>query len=127
MAEKPTKKILVADDSKDLSEVMRDMLVFKGYDVLMAHNSKDTVATALKEHPDLILLDLRMPDKSGFEIAREIRGDDWGKHAKILILTAVEGIGDIPPDIGIGADDYMVKSVWGIENVEKKIRQKLDE
>lgn len=121
------KKILIADDSKTLSDLMKEMLEFKGYETHVVHDGEEALATALKEHPDLILLDLRMPKLDGYEVVRKLRNDNWGKTAKILILTATGQIGDIPNDLGIKGTDYMEKSIWGIEDVEQRIRKKLTE
>lgn len=121
------KKILVVDDSKELSGIMSDMLEFKGYETLVANNGKDAIVTALKEHPDLILLDLRMPDLDGYQVVRKLRKDVWGKTVKILILTAAGEVSDIPPDLGIEPSDYLLKALWGIENVGTKVKQKLAE
>ncbi len=117
--------ILVVDDSTEMSKVMSDMLEFKGYATTVVHSGKEALDHALKNHPDLILLDLHMPDMDGFEVARALRQDAWGKDAKILILTANDDVSARPQDLGIGADDYLVKAIWGIEDVETKIRQKL--
>ncbi len=123
----PKKKILVVDDSRDMSKVMSEMLIFKGYDTIVKMNGRSAITAALAEHPDLILLDLNMPDLSGFEVLRELRKDSWGKTAKVLMLTAADGVNDIPPDIGLSSNDYLIKSIWGIEEVEKKVRQKIAE
>lgn len=120
-------KILVADDSKELSGIMQEMLVFKGYDVVTAYDGPEALSVALTEHPDLILLDVRMPKLDGYEVIKKLREDAWGAHVKILVLTAAGQIDDIPPGIGIKGTDYLQKSVWGIENVETRIRQKLAE
>jgi two-component system response regulator MprA len=117
--------ILVVDDSTEMSKVMSDMLEFKGYATATVHSGKEALAYAIAQHPDLILLDLHMPDMDGFDVVRTLRTDPWGKDAKILILTANDDVSARPHDINIGADDYLVKAIWGIEDVETKIRQKL--
>ena len=121
------KKILIIDDSKELSDIMHDMLIFKGYDAVTENDATKAVARALTAHPDLILLDLRMPKMQGFDVLRAIREDAWGKTVKVLILTATDSLDQIPADLGITSNDYLMKSVWGIEEVEKKVRQKLAE
>ncbi len=121
------KKILVVDDAKDLVKVVSDMLAFKGYETLTASHGKDAIDIALKEHPDLILLDLRMPDVSGHDVIRELRKDAWGKTAKFLILTATDFLKERPTDLGLAPTDYLSKSMWGIEAVEERIAKKLAE
>ncbi len=123
----PKKKILIVDDSKELGNIMQDMLTFKGYEVTVENDGTKAVARALAEKPDLMLLDLRMPNIHGFDIVKALREDAWGKTAKILILTATDSLNEIPPGIGISSNDYMMKSVWGIEEVETRVRSKLAE
>ncbi len=106
---------------------MEDLLTFKEYEVIVENDGTKAVARAIAEKPDLILLDLRMPNIHGFDIARTLREDPWGKTAKILILTATDSLSDIPSGIGVSSNDYMMKSVWGIEDVEKRVRAKLAE
>lgn len=121
------KKILVIDDAQDLANVMSDTLEFKGYAPLVAYNGKDGLALALKEHPDLILIDVRMPDMTGYDVIRELRKDEWGKDAKILILTATDFLGDRPTDLGLRPHDYLSKAMWGINNVIDRVEKKLAE
>jgi two-component system alkaline phosphatase synthesis response regulator PhoP len=120
-------KILIIDDAKDLREAMTDILELKGYNVVTADRGESGVATALSEHPDLILLDLRMPDIDGFEVIRKVRENDWGKTAKILILTASGESDEIPKDIEMSIDDFLLKTEWGLDNIAIKIREKLEE
>ncbi len=123
----PKKKILVVDDAKDLVKAMGDMLTFKGYETLLASHGKEAIDIALKEHPDLILLDLRMPDVSGYDVVRELRKDDWGKTAKFLILTATDFLAERPNDLDLDPKDYLSKTMWGIEEVASRIDRKLSE
>lgn len=125
MNEKPT--ILIVDDAEDLRESMSEILELRGYRAITADRGETGVATALAEHPDLILLDLRLPDFDGYEVIRQIRADEWGKTAKILILTASGESDDIPPDIEMNSRDFLMKTEWGLDNISEKIQEKLNE
>lgn len=122
------KKILIIDDKEELGEALGTMLKYKGYQTFAATSGKDGLAIALAEHPDLILLDVRMPEMSGVEMLEQLRQDPWGATAKVLILSA----NDLDTSVdynsfGIGQDDYLMKARWGLENIAEKIKQKLAE
>ena len=120
-------KILIVDDAKDLSDAIGDILQFKGYQTIVSHDGASAITIALEEHPDLILLDLRMPGLTGFDVIRKLHEDDWGKTVKILMLTAVDRVDEIPADIDIKPEDYLMKSRWGIDNIAQRIEKKLAE
>jgi CheY-like chemotaxis protein len=99
----------------------------KGYTTMTAYNGKDGLDTALREHPDLITLDVRMPIMDGYEVMRELRKDAWGKDAKILILTATGGSEPIPDDLTIPQSDFLAKTLYGMDNIAEKVAEKLAE
>ena len=122
-------KILIIDDAEDLRETMSEILEIKGYNATTASNGIEGVDMAVEQHPDLILLDLRMPDIDGFEVIRRIRNHDdkWGETAKILILTASGESDEIPDDIGFSPVDFLLKTEYGIDNIAGRIEEKLNE
>ncbi len=115
------KSILVVEDSHYLAESLSDMINIKGYEALMAPNGREGVRIALEEHPDLILLDIRLPDIDGYEVFRQIREDVWGKKARIVILTASESIVNIAKNIDLPSEDILFKPEWSIIDLAKKI------
>ncbi len=119
------KKILIIEDSPDLADSLEDMLLFKGYQAIKTNSGKFGLNTALIEKPDLILLDLKLPDIDGFEVLRKLRRDDWGKQARVLILTASDTNEIVPTDIAIDPLDILHKSQWGIENLASRIEGEL--
>ncbi|MEM7802053.1 MAG: response regulator, partial [Chloroflexota bacterium] len=70
-----TKTILVVDDDKEIAAILRDYLEQAGFGVLLAHSGKAALDTLRHARPDLLLLDLMLPDRDGWEITRQIRGD----------------------------------------------------
>jgi DNA-binding response OmpR family regulator len=119
------KKILIIEDSPDLADSLEDMLKFKGYETLKSNNGIEGATLALAEKPDLILLDLKLPDIDGYEVYRKLRGDEWGNAAKILILTASDTLEPIPDDLDVNPDDILRKSNWGIDNLASRIEEEL--
>ncbi len=120
-------KILVIEDSTELADSLEDMLNFKGYNALKATDGLSGLALALAEKPNLILLDLKLPDIDGFEVLRRLRKDDWGKSALVLMLTASDTTGALPTDIELAHEDILHKSHWGIDNIAKRIEAKLQQ
>jgi two-component system KDP operon response regulator KdpE len=101
-------KILLVDDERDFLKIL-DMAfqVYRpGYTLVAAHNGKDALAAVTKDSPDLVLLDVMLPDMDGFEICRRIRARS---SVPIVLLTAKDREGDIIYGLEVGADDYITK------------------
>ncbi len=103
------KKILVVDDEKDIVEMVSYNLVRHGYAALAAHNGHDAIATAERELPDLIILDLMMPGLDGTEVTRRLKADPKTAGIPVLMLTARSEETDVVVGLSIGADDYVTK------------------
>ena len=88
MREKPL--ILVVDDEKDLREIMSLKLNSSGFDTMVAADAKEAVAAAKSAHPDLILMDIRMPGESGTDAALEIKQDPETKDIRIAFLSSLK-------------------------------------
>lgn len=121
-----TETVLVIEDSSYLAESLVDMLKMNDYSTLHAHSGKQGVALALEHQPDLILLDIRLPDINGYEVFSHIRTTDWGKQARIMILTASESIENIAKNIDLPIEDIMFKPEWSMQDILEKIKERLD-
>ena len=119
------KKILVVEDSPYLAESLVDMLDIKGFAALTAPTGRDGVTIAIEQQPDLILLDIRLPDIDGYEVYRRIRENSWGAKAKIIVLTASESTENISKNIDLPKADVLFKPDWSIPDLLKKIEEKL--
>ncbi|MGF7059325.1 response regulator YycF [Brassicibacter mesophilus] len=100
------KKILVVDDEKPIADILNFNLQKEGYDVIVAYDGQDAVSKAFSEKPDLILLDVMLPKKDGFQVLREIRQK---LQTPVLMLTAKEEEVDKVLGLELGADDYITK------------------
>jgi len=100
------KKILIVEDERLIAELQRDYLEMNGYRVEIADNGERGVELALGGDCDLVLLDVMLPKKNGFEICREIRAK---KDIPILMVTAKKEDIDMIRGLGLGADDYITK------------------
>ena len=119
------KTILVIEDEKSLREATVDILERKNFLVLSAKNGREGVALALKKQPQLILLDLIMPEMDGMTALRKIRADAWGATVPVIILTNLSAInGNIKDDATAHIPtQYLVKSDWKLHDIVKKIEE----
>jgi PAS domain S-box-containing protein len=103
--------ILVVEDTEEVVMVIRDFLEFEGFRVEVAKNGIDGIIQAKKFRPDLILMDVQMPDMDGFEATRRLRQDAGFEHTPIIALTALAMSGDRERCIAAGMDEYISKPV----------------
>lgn len=119
------KTVLIVEDSVDLADTLQDMLVMHGYAALVATTGKDALALALTHHPDLIMLDIRLPDISGYEVLHTIRQDAWGATARFLILTASESLENISKNIDLPVEYILFKPDCSIAHIIERIESRL--
>jgi DNA-binding response OmpR family regulator len=124
----PSKKpvILIADDDPEILTMLGIRLSKKGYQVLEAVDGNQTLSLARKHKPDLVLLDVMMPGKNGWEVAKELRSDDTFAHVGIVMLTAIgEKVNEMTSPL-YGADAYVDKP-FDFTELEAKIKHVLDQ
>ena len=119
------KNILLVEDEKILRKALKDKLQANKFNVVEAENGKVGLAMSLKEHPDLILLDIIMPVMDGITMLKELRKDKWGKNAKVILLTNLTSAEKKAESIEQNVTDYLIKSNWTINDLIKKIKEKL--
>ena len=102
-------KILVVDDEEHIVELIKYNLLSSGYDVITCNNGIDAVNLAINERPNLILLDLMIPGKDGYDVCKEIRTKSEVKNISIIMLTAKSEEFDKILGLELGADDYITK------------------
>jgi len=119
------KKVLIVEDSPYLADSLVDMLDLGNYQALVAPTGKDAVEMALAEEPDLILLDIRLPDFDGYEVFRRLRLTPWGATAKIMVLTASESTENISKNISLPSEDVLFKPDWSIPQLLEQIARKI--
>ncbi len=101
--------ILVVDDDKEIVRLVRSYLEKAGYEVFVAYDGETALHTLRREKPDLLILDLMLPDRDGWDIARLIRADTYLAATPIIMLTARVEDSDKIVGLEIGADDYITK------------------
>jgi DNA-binding response OmpR family regulator len=103
------RRILVVDDERDIVDMVRYNLNKNGYEALVATDGQQALDMALREQPDLIILDLMLPGLHGTEVARRLKGDSRTASIPIVMLTAKGEETDIVVGLTLGADDYVTK------------------
>ncbi|MBL7068739.1 MAG: response regulator [Candidatus Omnitrophica bacterium] len=106
-----TCKILVVDDEKEINQLLVTFLSRHKFDIISAYSGKEAIKTVKKQKPDLILLDIIMPDMNGLDALKKIKKID--ENAKIIMLTAIEDEDTIRKARELGADDYIPKPFTG--------------
>lgn len=112
-------KILVVDDEQAVRESLRRSLRFNGYDTLIASDGVEAVETVHRENPELLILDVMMPNMDGLEVCRTLRSEGWDRS--ILVLTARDGVSDRVAGLDAGADDYLPKP-FALEELLARVR-----
>ena len=102
-------KILIADDEPNILVSLEFLMKREGFDVSVARDGVEALAAIREQQPELVLLDVMMPGKSGFEVCQEVRADDALRGVRILMLTAKGRETDRARGVGAGADAYMTK------------------
>jgi len=119
------KTILIAEDEISLLQVLTDKFTQEGFNVLQAKNGKEGLKLALAKHPDLILLDLIMPEMDGMTMLKKLREDKWGKNVEVIVLTNLSDAPTVARVVEKGAFDFLVKSDWKLSDIVKRVREKL--
>ncbi|SFT00625.1 response regulator transcription factor [Paenibacillus sp. BC26] len=111
--------ILVVDDDDKITSLLRRSLAFEGYEVATANNGHEGLKQMLVNDPDLLILDVMMPQLDGWEVCRRVR--EGGSAVPIMMLTAKDDITDRVRGLDLGADDYLVKP-FALEELLARVR-----
>jgi CheY-like chemotaxis protein len=115
----PRKKILLVDDSRTALMVQSIVLNQLAYDLVTACDGEDAVQKAVRERPDLILMDVVMPKMSGFDACRELRKREETRSTPIIMLTTRGEAENVEAGFSCGCNDYVTKPINKVELIEK--------
>ncbi len=118
------KKILLVDDEQDILDLLKFNLESEGYETILAMDGDDALELADSEAPDLILLDVMLPGKDGWEVIRELRRNVRTEHIPVIFLTAKDSEIDEIIGLELGGDDYVVKPV-SIRKLQARVKSVL--
>lgn len=113
------KKVLIADDEENIVISLEFLMRREGFEVSIANDGEEAIAKIRREVPDLVLLDVMMPKKSGFEVCQEIKSDPALQSVRILMLTAKGRDTEVAKGLALGADAYMTKPFSTKDLVER--------
>jgi DNA-binding response OmpR family regulator len=117
-------KILIIEDDLDVAEMLNAYFRVQGYDVFTVNWGEDGVRSCQTVHPDLVILDIRLPDIDGYEVARRIRGDRRTADVPIIFLTEKRDRADRLQGLELGADDYITKP-FDVQELRLRVRNAL--
>jgi DNA-binding response OmpR family regulator len=118
------KSILIVEDDIDVSEMLDAYFRVQGYEVTTVNWGEDAIKSSHIKRPDLVILDIRLPDIDGFEVARQLRETRRTEDVPIIFLTEKQGRLDILQGLKLGADDYITKP-FDIQELRLRVRNSL--
>ena len=121
-----TTRILIAEDEESIVASLEFLMRHAGFETLIARDGEAAIASLGEFRPHLVLLDIMLPGRSGFEVCRAIRGDPRMVGTRVLMLTARGGVHDAERGMDAGADDYMTKP-FATKDLVARVRQLLGE
>lgn len=122
-----SKSILIVEDDQILVGMYKKILMNHGYKVNSSPNGEEGLKTALENHPDIILLDIRMPKMDGLTVMEKLRANEWGENVPIIIFTNLEANDEILQKVVVGEPSYyLVKSNTRPQMILEKVTKILE-
>lgn len=121
MANIPT--ILIVEDEASAIFALDKYFSNNGFAVLKAFSAQEGLKTALENHPDVIILDVIMPSSSGLDILPELRSNEWGKNAKVVVFSNLSSEEQKATARKFHVEDYLIKTDTSLKQLEERIKQ----
>lgn len=118
--------ILFIEDEPTLQKRIEEALTKEGFQIENAMDGEAGLQKAREIKPDLILLDIILPKKDGFEVLKELKQDESTKNIPVVILTNLESSNDVEKALGLGATTYLVKANYELSEIIAKIKETID-
>jgi CheY-like chemotaxis protein len=119
-------KILIAEDEPDIRDLITFTLRFAGHEVVAVSNGAEALEAALREVPDLILMDIRMPKMTGYEACAQIKKEPAVQHIPVVFLSAKGQEAEIKAGFDMGAAEYLLKP-FAPDELSRRVQQLLDQ
>jgi len=117
------KKVLMIEEDRFLRKIYKNKLMLVGFDFIEATNGIEGLNKIISENPDIILLDLILPRKNGFDVLIEIRSKEETKNIPVIIFSNLAQDPDIKRGLALGAKEYLIKSEVSLSDVVDKVRE----
>lgn len=124
MAKQAGKKILIVEDSKSVSNVLKEILESDGHTVYLAGDGVAGIALARREKPDLVLLDLLLPKLNGYEVCNALKRDNDTRHINVLVISTMDSPESIEKAELCGAK-YFMKKPYNLDDLLREIKKLL--
>ena len=125
---KTSTKILIVEDDDLMRDSLAEKFAKEGFEITKATNGEEGLKTALQIHPDLILLDILMPKMDGLQMLQRLRQDNWGAHAKTIILTNIADTEKVAEAMNIELENpltYLLKSSHNLDSIFEAVKARL--
>jgi DNA-binding response OmpR family regulator len=119
------KKILIIEDDNVLQKALQEFLTSEGFETISALDGEEGVKKTKESKPDLVLLDIILPKKDGYEVLKEIKSDPETKAIPAILLTNLGSLNDVEKALELGATTYLIKADYKLEEVVGKIKEVL--
>ncbi|MEK7150575.1 MAG: response regulator [Patescibacteria group bacterium] len=119
------KTILIIEDEAALQDALKKVFTAEGYEVMQGFDGEEGIALAKQKKPDLVLLDLVLPKKHGFEVLQDMKQDENLKAVPVLVLTNLEESEEVMKAIELGARGYLIKANYALKEVLAKAKDLL--
>ncbi len=119
-------KILIVEDEPTLHKALEEFLTEEKFTILNAFDGEEGVKIAKEKMPDLILLDIVLPKKDGYEVLDILKADEKTKKIPVILLTNLESMENVQKAFDKGATTYLVKSNYKLEEIVKKVKETLE-
>lgn len=116
-------KLLIIEDDAVLRKALGEYLATEGFELVYAEDGEIGADLVKSEKPDLILLDIILPKKDGYQVLQEAKADPQTKHIPIVLLTNLGSISDVEKALEMGATTYLVKADYKLEEVTEKVKE----
>lgn len=121
------KKILIIEDDEVLAKTLQEFLSADGFEAIIASNGEIGIKMAEEENPNLIVLDIILPKKDGYEVIKELRKESSiTKNVPVILLTNLGSFTDVEKAMKLGATTYLTKTDYSLEDIAKKIKEILN-
>lgn len=121
------KSILIVEDETPMLQALVNKFKNEGLEVISAIDGEEGLTVALKEHPDLILLDIIMPKMDGMTLMKKVREEkDWGQDVPIVMLTNLSDPDSVSEAAKFGVYDFLVKTDWKLDDMVKLVKERLN-
>ena len=120
-------KILLIEDEKEVAELYKLKLTLDGYEVITAENGQEGLDKANSYRPELIFLDIKMPEMDGFEVLKKLRATARTRDIPVVVLSNFDEQDLIEKGLTLGANEYLIKSQFTPEDISNKIKSWVSE